>query len=467
MRDAWFALTWMLLLPLTVMSAHVGVLLWIWVALMSPGEVLYGPMAGVPFNRIVAITTLISLPFNMEKKEFYIDKLTLLILLFAVCATISWLTAIVPSTETDDLYQKLMKELVLFFAITSVMLTRHRIHLVLIILSLSIGFFSVKEGLIFALTVGGHKILGSGAIGDNNALATAMLMTVPILYYLYRYSALKLVRLGFLAALVLSMIATIGTYSRGGFLGMLFVGLFMIKNSRHKVSTAFFFILLAALVYSLAPADWFDRLGTINTASDDGSFMGRVVAWKMSVLVALDRPLTGGGPHSIHRLLVWETYRPLLDRLDFITTPPADTVPHAAHSIWFEILGDLGFPGFLLFLGIIAMAFWKCRSIAQITRGEPSLLWASDLARMLQISLVVYVTTGSALSLGYFELLYIIIALLSRIGRTVQQTLDKKTPLTVPGTFTGPVPIPAPRPAFARSRNAAAYNRTTFDNAPE
>jgi len=26
MRDAWFALTWMLLLPMTVMSAHVGVL---------------------------------------------------------------------------------------------------------------------------------------------------------------------------------------------------------------------------------------------------------------------------------------------------------------------------------------------------------------------------------------------------------------------------------------------------------
>jgi len=44
-RDAWFALTWMLLLPMIVMSAYVGVLLWIWVALMSPGEVLYGVMA--------------------------------------------------------------------------------------------------------------------------------------------------------------------------------------------------------------------------------------------------------------------------------------------------------------------------------------------------------------------------------------------------------------------------------------
>ena len=136
MRDAWFALTWMLLLPMTVMSAHVGVLLWIWVALMSPGEVLYGAMAGVPFNRVVAITTMISLPFNMEKKEFYLDKLSILILLFTISATISWLTALVPGADTDALYQKLVKEIVLFFAITSVMITRHRIHLVLIILTI-------------------------------------------------------------------------------------------------------------------------------------------------------------------------------------------------------------------------------------------------------------------------------------------------------------------------------------------
>ncbi len=436
---------------MTVMSAHVGVLLWIWVALMSPGEVLYGAMAGVPFNKIVAITTVISLPFNMEKKEFYIDKLAALMLMFAGAATISWLTAIVPSPDSDLLYQKLIKEIVLFFAITSVMLTRHRIHLVLIVIVLSIGFFSVKEGLIFALTAGGHIILGSGAIGDNNALATAMLMTIPILYYLYRYSELRLVRLCFMAALVLSVIATVGTYSRGGFVGMLVVGLFMVKNSRRKISTLFFLGLACMLVYGLAPASWFDRLHTINSATDDGSFMGRVVAWKMSVLVALDHPLTGGGPHSIHRLLVWETYRPLLYRLDFITTPPADTLPHAAHSIWFEILGDLGFPGLLLFLAILASAFWKCRSIARMTRGQPSLIWAADLARMLQISLAVYAVTGSALSLGYFEMYYIIVALLSRLGRTVQQTLTTQARLVKAELPNQHLPVRTARPAFART----------------
>lgn len=450
MRDAWFALTWMLLLPMTAMSAHVGVLLWIWVALMSPGEALYGPMAGVPFNRIVAITTIVSVPFSKEQNEFYLDKLSVLLLLFITAATISWLTAIVPGMDTDLLYEKLLKEAVLFFAITSIMLTRHRIHLALIVIVLSIGFFSVKEGLIFALTAGGHKILGSGAIGDNNALATAMLMTVPILYYLYRYSQLRAVRLSFMAALILSVIATIGTYSRGGFVGMLVVGLFMVKNSRHKLGAVLLLILATALVYVLAPETWFERLNTINSASEDGSFMGRVVAWKMSVLVALDHPFSGGGPHSIHRLLVWETYRPMLPRLDFIATPPADVFPHAAHSVWFEILGDLGFSGLIFFVAILATAFWKCRSIARMTQDQPSLAWAADLARMLQISLAVYAITGSALSLGYFEMYYIILALLSRLGRTVERTLAEQERLA-DAARPGLMPALAPHPAFART----------------
>jgi len=99
-------------------------------------------------------------------------------------------------------------------------------------------------------------------------------------------------------------------------------------------------------------------------------------------------------------------------------------VPHAAHSIWFEVLGDLGFLGFALFLIILGTAFLKCRTIVRRTRNHPGLAWARDLAQMLQISLIIYITTGSALSLGYLEMYYILIALISRLSRTVQQTLN-------------------------------------------
>jgi len=326
MRDAWFALTWLALLPMTVISAHVGVLLWIWVALISPNEILYGVLAGVPFNKLVAITTMVSLPLNQESKDYYFDSMAVFLSLFAVAVTVSWFTALVPGPSNDEIYQKILKELVLYYMITVVMMSRQRIHSVLIAIVLSIGFFSIREGLIFALTAGGHKIVGSGAIGDNNALATVMLMIIPILYYLYTYSALGLIRIFFAMAIALGGIAVVGTYSRGGFLGMLVAGLFMFKNSRNKWSMGLLVITAGVLVYYLGPEDWFERLNTINAAGEDSSFMGRVGAWKMSILIALDRPLTDAGPHSLQRLFVWEIYRPFFHQLDFIDTPPADLV---------------------------------------------------------------------------------------------------------------------------------------------
>ena len=423
MRDVMFAFVWMALLPLCLISAFVGVLLWVWVALLSPNELLSGFMAGVPLNKIVAVCTLALLLLSREKKDPYLDPTLALLLLFGLTGTISWLMTLAPGAEADELWQKLLKEIVLAFTITAVMTTRHRIHLLVLTIVVSLGFLAVKEGLISILTSGSHTIIGSGSVGDNNSLATALLMIIPLALYVARYSAVRVVRLGLVATLVLAAITVVMTFSRGGFVGMLILGLFMVKNSRNKAASLLLVAAAGVAIFLLAPSSWFDRLNTIQNADNDGSFMGRVVAWKLSWLIAMDHPLFGGGPHAVQHLSVWNAYKPGLPALDFIPTPPPDTVAHAAHSIYFEVLGDYGFVGLGLFLATVLAAFGNCSWIYRSARGHQSLAWAADLARMSQISLIVYLVTGAALSMGYFEPFYIIVALLSRCRRIVRQTL--------------------------------------------
>ena len=418
-----FAFVWLALLPLSLMSAHVGVLLWVWVALLSPNDLLSGFMAGVPFNKIVALTTVCLLFVSREKKDAYLDTALALLLMLAASATISWSTGLVGGGDAAELYQKLIKEIVLAFIITVVMTTRHRLHLLVLTIAISLGFLAVKEGLISVLTAGSHKIIGSGSVGDNNSLATALLMIIPLMFYLARYSALRAVRIGLLTAAGLAVITVVMTFSRGGFVGLLLLGAFIVKNSRNKFGSFAAVLATGVLIYVLAPDSWFERLNTIKDADNDGSFMGRVVAWKLSWLIAMDHPLFGGGPHAVQYQNVWDTYKPLLGTLDFIKTPPPDATPHAAHSIYFEILGDLGFVGLFLFLATIAASLWNCRWIVRRTRGRPELAWAADLARLSQISLVIYLVTGAALSMGYFELVYILVAVLSRCRRIVSQQL--------------------------------------------
>ncbi len=419
-----FAFVWTALLPVSLMSAHVGVLLWVWVALLSPNELLMGFMAGVPFNKVVALTTLLLFFVSRERKEPYLDATMLLLLLLALSATVSWRIGLVSTDAGDELYQKLIKDIVLAFMIVSVMVTRHRVHLLVLAVVMSLGFLAVKEGLISLLTVGGHKIIGSGSIGDNNSLATALLMVIPLTWYLARHAAVRLVRFSLYCVLGLSVVTVVMTFSRGGFVGLLVLALFMVaKSGGSKLRTLALVVGVGALIYALAPDSWFERLNTIKDADNDGSFMGRVVAWKMSWLIAMSRPFFGGGMHAVQHIEVWSAYKPLLPTLDFVQTPPADTVPHAAHSIYFEVLGDLGFVGLALFLAIVLGAIWNCRWIVRHARRSPSLRWAADLASMAQISLVIYLVTGAALSMAYFELLYVMLAVVSRCRRIVRATL--------------------------------------------
>ena len=428
MRDILFAFVWIALLPLVFVSTHVGVLLWVWSALLSPNELMYGFMSSVPFDRIVAVSTIFLTFIRGDKKDPYLDITSLLLVIFALIATISWLYSIDPIPLVTDLYTKLLKEIVLAFFITLILTTRAHIDRLIFVIVIALAFVAVREGLIFILTIGQHPNVGIQSIGDNNSVATAILMIIPLLYYLARYSALRIVRIGMLSLLGLSVVAVIATYSRGGFVGLVVLGGFMVKNTRHRFATLLVAVSAGVLLYLLAPETWFSRVVTIASADNDSSFMGRVVAWKISLLIALDHPLFGGGMHAVQNPIVWSYYRPYLDRVDFVNTPPADFSPHAAHSIYFEVLGDLGFIGLTLFLAILGIALWNTRQLNRMCRGHASLNWAADLARMLQISLVIFLTTGAALSMSYFELLYILVALLSRCCRTVRLTLAAETP---------------------------------------
>ncbi len=458
MRDAGFGLIFAVLLPAAMISASMGVLVWVWTALLSPNELLYGFLAAVPMNRIVAVITILVIVSTQERKGAYLDAMIVLLLLFALTATGSWATSIVSTDDGDAVFQKVIKEITLAVAITTVMATRHRLHLLVLTVCAGFGFIGVKEGLIFLLTAGGHKVEGLLSVGDNNSLATALLMLVPLMFYLSRYSAVRLVRIGLLTAMGLCLVTVVATYSRGGFVGLLVLGAFMVKNSRNRFGSLVLVVLGGALIWSLAPDSWFERLNTLKETGDDSSFLGRVNAWKISTLIALDHPLLGGGLHAVQRYLVWHSYEPGLPLLDFVPTPPLDHNPRAAHSSYFEVLGDLGFTGLVLFLTILGMAFWQCRSIYRMARAHASLAWAADLGRMMQISLVVYIITTVALSMAYFEFLYVLLALISRTRRTVQQTIATEAGQTRLSQAKAQPPRAAgtaarPSPAYVRQAN--------------
>src|SRR4051794_33716607 len=206
---------------------------------------------------------------------------------FSVLFIMSYLMELKPLPKADDAIDKFWKEMVLAFLITGSLNTRHRLHQGALAVALGFGFVMVKEGVIFLLTAGGHKVLGTPATGDNNGLALAMLMVIPIMLYCGRYTADKWIRLGMYAAAALGAVSVIATYSRGGFVGLLVLGVLLLKGNKHKIRTIVVLAVAAAALSSIMPDDYVLRIDTIKTADADSSFMTRVISWKINLLIAL------------------------------------------------------------------------------------------------------------------------------------------------------------------------------------
>lgn len=420
MRDLIYYGAWLVILPFTFISAHIAVLAWIWVALLPPSDLLYGTFGFIlPFNKIVAAAAILALTNSKGKKDFYFDNLMWWVVLYFFIVTASYLLSDYSSVSADLQYDKLWKELVLFFIITGVMYNHHRLHQTLLVVSAAFGFVMVKEGMIFLLTAGGHKIESMGTTGDNNGVAMALLMTIPMLLFCARHTSDRLVRIGMLFVAGLGTVTVIATYSRGGFIGLIVLGLMLLKGSKYKVRSIIAVTAVGILVFFLAPESYMTRVSTISDATSDDSFAIRLLAWKINYLMALDHPFIGSG---LYASLLWENWRGHLgEAVTWLFPSPLVLRTFVAHSIYFQVLGDTGFLGLIAFVSMLVIGFAKTIKTQRIVQGNPNLAWCGDLARSTQISLTIYCVTGAALSLVYFELLYILLAVISRNRRTAAQ----------------------------------------------
>jgi len=137
----------------------------------------------------------------------------------------------------------------------------------------------------------------------------------------------------------------LATRSRGGLICLVAAGVFYIVISRHKFAGLLVLALCAMLVLEFAPDDWMDRMNTIGNAKEDDSMMGRVAAWRISSAIALANPVFGGGMHAVEIGKVWRSFMDAPNLLWFmrdIGFNLLDTDGRAAHSIYFETMGDLG-----------------------------------------------------------------------------------------------------------------------------
>lgn len=410
MRDIILTLIVFGSLPFILRNAYVGVLVWSWLSYMNPHRFTWGFAYSFPFAQIVAVVLLIATLISKDKKAVPLTGLTVFWILFLLWMVVTTLFALYPESALTQLIKVVKIQLIIFFTLMLIHKKEQVMALLWVIVG-SIGFFGIKGGLFTILTGGSFRVWGppGSFIEDNNELAVALLMLLPLIYYLKTQVTHVWAQRGLIVGMLLCGLSVFASYSRGAFLTIGVMSLYLLMKTRNKVIILALLFIGGVLVLSFLPSEWHERISTIQNYQQDSSAMGRINAWTYSVNVANDR-LTGGGFNS-WSAATFQIYAP----------NPNDV--HAAHSIYFGVLGDHGWIGLLLFLTILLLAWRTGVWVRKNTGGIEELKWAHDFAYYFQISMVAYCSGGAFLSLAYFDFPWHLFAIILIVKKIVQEQL--------------------------------------------
>lgn len=417
MRDLALAAVLVLLLAMAVARPFVGVLVWSWISFMNPHREAFGFAQTQPWAMMAFLATILGCFLAREPKKFAPTPIAMLLVVLGLCFTLTSFAALAPPEAVWAKWDGIIKMLV-GLALTSLLLTdRWRIHAMIWLIVISLGYFGVKGGIFTLMTGGAFIVVGppDSMIGDRNHLAVALLFAIPLMNYLRQQSSHPIVRWGLVLGMASTLMAVVGSQSRGALIGLAATAGVLWLRSPGKIVSGIAIVAALAAAVAFMPDSWVERMNTIQDYNADASAMGRITIWRVAIQLALMRPLTGGGFLGMY-------FQHIVNQID----PAVEA--RATHSIWLEVLGEHGFPTFFVWVAVLLAGVLASLRIVRLANGRPDLRWAYDLARMAQVSIVAYCIGGSFLSLSYWDCFWTLMVVLGATQALVVAAVREEGP---------------------------------------
>ena len=287
-------------------------------------------------------------------------------------------------------------------------------------------------------------------LSDPNDLSLVLLfpLAFSIALIIYRSSRFNTL-LGLISSATI-MLAIIFTQSRGGLIGVMAVlgvlGLRLIKSRSVVISLC----VIAGLGLGVAMGLKARQSGgeaEISESGIDDSAMGRIYAWKAALNMAAQRPLTGVGIANFR-----DSY--------FFFTDHWENRDKAVHSTWFQVIGETGIPGTIVFFMLVIATFKS--AIANLGRlaaaGAPPILTATALS--LVSGLAGFCAAGTFLTQVFNWPLYVLIGLTAAVSRA--STIRVAQHGVDTNRVTRSVPAIAARPPFSARPALRGLNSATL-----
>jgi len=320
------------------------------------------------------------------------------VLLFLLTGLLSVPLAMNPPVAWHEFSSTFIRCIIMFIVIVNVVRTRARLNGLLFLALAAAVWLSVEainDARLGLATVEGYRVGGRGVsiFGNSNDMALYLVTILPISIALLFGSRGMARKLLYCACAALMMTAIVLSYSRGAFIGLIIVLIFLaIKlGSRHRVGIVLAVLSLGAAIVLVVPDRYGGRLLSILMPGLDtsGSADARRGELFRSLHIALRHPIFGIGMGN---------YGPEMSYRGQVT-----------HNAYTQVAAEMGLAALAFYLMFIVKPLRKLGQIARETFDARDNSHFYYMAVGLQAGLIGYMVSSFFLSVAYTWYVYYLV----------------------------------------------------------
>lgn len=410
------------LLVLGLRRPFLWVLGYLYIDIVSPQKISWFLLASLPISLIAFVLAFggwLALD-NKQDMRFTLRQF-LIVLLLAYCGITTTIAdfPIQAALKWDWVWKALL--FAIFLPLT--LRTRLRFEAVVTVIVLSVGAILISGGIKTAAGGGGYGelqtfVANNTGIYEGSILSTIAIAIIPLIWWTARFTTLfprgPLVTLFSVALTFAALLIPVGTQARTG---LLCIGLLAVLSLR-SVKRRFLYLGMAGLIAAAAvpflPKSFTERMSTIENHQSDQSASTRVAVWMWTLDYVKDHPFGGGfDAYRSNKLLIPTVVAEGSgNNVTMKTTLHVDQ-SRAYHSAYFEMLGEQGYAGLLLWAWIQLLGTWQMERLSRRWKGRtsPHEAWVAPLATALQLPQLVYFLGAVFVGIAYQPVMFMIIGL--------------------------------------------------------
>jgi len=298
----------------------------------------------------------------------------------------------------------------LFIVVLAMVDSEARLYRTLLIAIAGMGFaslYAIRQ----AQKYGSFGFRSSAMFQDSNEYALLADLWLPLAFLWMVSSRPKWER--FLCFICFCSILLGSTFasSRGGLLGLAAAILLIIWRSHSRVKKFLTIGVILVPLMVLLPVSALRRLRHPGY-SDVIAEQARTIVWKAGLRMIAQHPIAGVGLHN---------FKPLVGQYE----PDGEEVISLAHNTYIEIAAELGIPGLLAFLGVLAVSF---RSL-ELSRRKAFAIQATHLASVLlglEAGLVSFIVSAFFVTVWWEKLVWLLLFTSMASNRLVDARLRRQ-----------------------------------------